>query len=129
MPDAPDNAAPVRIDRWLCAARIYKSRSQAQDACEGGHVRINDNAARSSQLVKVGDLVRCTAPRGLVVLEVTKLADKRLGPPLARQLYVDHSPPPPPKEERVVVGLRARGAGRPTKADRRAIQRFRGGDG
>ena len=63
MPDAPDNAAPVRIDRWLCAARIYKSRSQAQDACEGGHVRINDNAARSSQLVKVGDLVRCTAPR------------------------------------------------------------------
>jgi ribosome-associated heat shock protein Hsp15 len=119
------NAASVRIDRWLCAARIYKSRTQAQEACDGGHVRINDHPARSSQPVKVGDVVRCQAPRGLVILEVKKLADKRLSPPLARELYEDHSPPPPPKEERIPIGFRERGAGRPTKADRRALERLR----
>lgn len=117
----------VRIDRWLTAARIYKSRTQAQEACDGGHVRINDNTARSSQIVKVGDIVRCHAPRGLVILEVKKLADKRLSPPLARELYEDQSPPPPPKEELIPVARRDRGAGRPTKADRRAIARLRRG--
>ncbi len=119
--------ATVRIDRWLCAARIYKSRSQAQEACEGGHVRVNDNAAKPSQSVKVGDFVRCNAPRGVVIVEVVKLAEKRLAAALARELYTDHSPPPPPKEERIPIGLRDRGAGRPTKADRRAIQRLRRG--
>ena len=123
---SPDLAG-VRIDRWLCAARLYKSRTQAQDACEGGHVRINEQAAKPSHLVKIGDRVRCHAPRGTLIVEVKKLADKRLGPPLARELYDDHSPPPPPKEERIPIGLRDRGAGRPTKADRRALQRLRRG--
>lgn len=113
----------IRIDRWLCAARIFKSRTQAHDACEGGLVRINDEAARSSRVVKVGDEVRAHAPRGLVIVKVLKLAPKRLGAPLARELYEDHSPPPPPREERVAV--RARGAGRPTKSDRRALERLR----
>jgi ribosome-associated heat shock protein Hsp15 len=71
----------------------------------------------------VGDEVRALAPRGLMVLRVSKLAEKRLGAPLARELYEDHSPPPPPPEERVAV--RARGAGRPTKAERRALERMR----
>jgi ribosome-associated heat shock protein Hsp15 len=117
----------VRIDRWLCAARIYKSRSQAQEACEGGHVRINDVSVKPSQLLKVGDTVRCQAPRGLTILLVVKLDDKRLSAPLARELYEDHSPPPPPTEERVPIGLRDRGAGRPTKAERRATERLRRG--
>jgi ribosome-associated heat shock protein Hsp15 len=117
----------VRIDRWLCAARIYKSRNQAQEACEGGHVRINDVSVKPSQLLKVGDTVRCQAPRGLTILLVVKLGDKRLSAPLARELYEDHSPPPPPKEERMPIGLRERGAGRPTKADRRATERLRRG--
>jgi ribosome-associated heat shock protein Hsp15 len=114
----------IRIDRWLTAARIYKSRNLAQTACEAGHVRINDLHARPSHLVKIGDEVRALAPRGLVVLQVKGLADKRLSASLAQLLYEDHSPPPPPKEERVAV--RERGAGRPTKADRRAIARLRG---
>lgn len=116
----------TRIDRWLCAARIFKSRTQAHDACEGGLVRLNDVAVRSSHGVRVGDEVRAHAPRGLVILRVLKLADKRLGAAFARELYEDHSPPPPPKEERVAV--RERGAGRPTKAERRAIDRFRSRD-
>ena len=113
----------VRIDRWLCAARLYKSRTTATDACSGGRVKLNGSTARPSQPLRVGDEVRAQAPRGLVVLEVVALADKRLSPPKARELYVDHSPASPPSEPH--VGTRARGAGRPTKADRRALQRFR----
>ncbi len=86
-------------------------------------MKVNGNAARSSQPVAVGDELRAQAPRGLVVLKVLALAPKRLGPVPARELYEDHSPPPPPKEQ--LMGLRLRGAGRPTKADRRAMERLR----
>lgn len=114
----------VRVDRWLCAARIFKSRTAAQDACAGGHVRVNQNSVRASHLLRVGDRVEASAPRGRVILVVVALGDKRLSPPAARLLYEDHSPPPPPPEAQLAV--RDRGAGRPTKADRRRIERFRG---
>jgi ribosome-associated heat shock protein Hsp15 len=116
----------VRLDRFLCASRLFKSRTLAQAACEANHVQVNGEPARSSHLLRVGDEIRAFSPRGSIVWEVQKLADKRLGPPEARALYEDHSPPPPPKEERVAV--RERGAGRPTKADRRAVDRLRGDD-
>ena len=114
----------VRVDRWLTAARIYKSRTIAQDAVRAGHVEVNGKRAEPSTPVTVGDQVEARAPRGLFVAEVKALADKRLSPPAARALYEDFSPPPPPREERVAV--RARGAGRPTKAERRATERLRG---
>lgn len=114
----------TRIDRWLTATRVFKSRNLAQAACEAGHVRINDLQARPSHVVKIGDEVRALAPRGTVVYVVKGIAEKRLSAALAQLLYEDHSPPPPPKEERVAV--RERGAGRPTKADRRALNRLRG---
>lgn len=117
-------AAEIRIDRWLTAARIFKSRTLAQAACEAGHVRINEQHVKPSQHVRIGDEVRALAPRGSVVLIVKGLGDKRLSAALAQLLYEDHSPPPPPREERVAV--RDRGAGRPTKADRRALSRLRG---
>jgi len=113
----------VRIDRWLCAARIFHSRTQAAAACASSRVAINGAKVRASHPVCVGDRVTAAAPRGPVVLDVLGLADKRLGPPLARELYEDHSPPPPPREERVAP--RNRGAGRPTKRDRRAMERLR----
>jgi ribosome-associated heat shock protein Hsp15 len=116
----------VRVDRWLSAARIYKSRTQAGDACTAGHVKVNALSVKPSYALKVGDEVVAHAPRGLVVLEVKKLGEKRVSAALARELYEDHSPPPPPREERVAPRLR--GAGRPTKADRRAMDRFRGDD-
>ncbi len=87
-------------------------------------MRVNGEPARSSHSLRVGDEIRAFAPRGPVIWNVLALAEKRLGAPEARLLYEDHSPPPPPKEERVAV--RSRGAGRPTKADRRAMERFRG---
>lgn len=117
-------AEQTRIDRWLTATRIFKSRTLAQQACDAGHVRINDVQVKPSTTVKIGDEVRAFAPRGTVVFLVKGLADKRLSAALAQLLYEDHSPPPPPKEERVAV--RDRGAGRPTKADRRALSRLRG---
>jgi ribosome-associated heat shock protein Hsp15 len=113
----------VRIDRWLSAARIYASRSQATDACTAGHVTLNGAAARPSHLAHVGDELVAHAPRGHVVLKIIKLADKRLAPPLARELYEDHSPPPPPREE--LFPMRTPGTGRPTKQERRRMLRFR----
>ena len=89
-------------------------------------MRVNGEPARSSHALRVGDEIRAFSPRGSIVWEVLQLAEKRLGATEARLLYADHSPPPPPKEERVAV--RERGAGRPTKADRRATERFRGDD-
>jgi len=113
----------VRIDRWLSAARIYASRSQATEACAAGNVTLNGAIVRASHAVRIGDELSAHAPRGYVVLKILKLAEKRLGPPLARELYEDHSPPPPPREER--FPMRERGAGRPTKQERRKMERFR----
>jgi ribosome-associated heat shock protein Hsp15 len=114
----------VRVDRWLCAARVYKSRTEATRACGAGQVEVNGVAARPATPVKVGDQLCAQAPRGKLVLVIRALADKRQSPPKARELYEDHSPPPPPREERMPA--RPRGAGRPTKADRRAFERMRG---
>jgi ribosome-associated heat shock protein Hsp15 len=115
----------VRLDRWLCAARIFKSRTLATDACGGGHVLLNDAPARPGKGVHVGDRIECRKGERLFVLEVLRLAERRLSAPLARELYADHSPPPPPREPRFAP--RERGAGRPTKRDRRALERLRGG--
>jgi ribosome-associated heat shock protein Hsp15 len=119
-------ADSVRLDRFLCASRLFKSRTLAQAACEASHVRVNGEPARSSHPLRVGDEVRAHAPRGPVIWHVLELAEKRLGPAEARALYADHSPPPPPKEERLAI--RKRGAGRPTKSDRRALNRLRRAD-
>lgn len=116
----------VRVDRWLCATRLYKTRSQAQQACVGGLVKLNGVAVKPSHPLRVGDEVSAEAPRGTTVWRVLGLAEKRLGAPEAQQLYEDHSPPPPPKEERVAPRLR--GAGRPTKTERRALDRLRDHD-
>lgn len=114
------------MDRWLVAARVFKTRGLAQIACTGGRVKVNGEAVKPSSILKRGDELRTEGPRGPLVFVVRELADKRLSAPQARELYEDHSPPPPPKEE--LLAVRERGAGRPTKADRRALERLRGGD-
>lgn len=114
----------VRIDRWLCATRLYKTRSLSQQACVGGLVKLNGSNVRPSHLVRPGDEIRAEAPRGTIVWIVLAIGEKRLSAALARELYEDRSPPPPPREE-ANVAPRARGAGRPTKAERRALERLR----
>jgi len=112
----------VRVDRWLCAARIYKSRTLAREACVAGHVRVNGTSVKPSAPVRVGDEIKSHLARGPVVLMVLGLEEKRQSPARARELFEDRSPPAPPPEDRV---LRPRRKGRPTKADRRAVDRFR----
>jgi ribosome-associated heat shock protein Hsp15 len=116
----------VRVDRFLCATRLFKSRTLAHDACEAGHVEVNGETVRASRLVRIGDEIRALAPRGRIVIVVSALEEKRQGAPRAKELYEDHSPPPVEREMK--VALRDRGAGRPTKADRRAIARLTGGN-
>jgi len=89
----------VRVDRWLCAARIFASRSQANAACDGGKISINGTKVKASHAVRVGDEVSGRAPRGNIVLDVLVLAEKRLSPTMARELYRDRSPPPLPRDE------------------------------
>lgn len=117
----------VRIDQFLTAARLCKSRAIARDACVGGHVKLNGSTVKPSHGVRPGDEIRATLARGPVIVKVLNVAEKRLSPSLARMLYEDHSPPPPPKEE-WAAPKRDRGAGRPTKSDRRALARLRGTD-
>ncbi|HEY8523543.1 MAG TPA: RNA-binding S4 domain-containing protein [Acidimicrobiales bacterium] len=116
----------TRVDRWLWAVRLYKTRGAATEACRGGHVRVNGSPAKPSAPVRVGDRVEATAGGRRRVLEVARVIDKRVGAPVAAECVVDHSPPPPPKEERMPPPFaRPRGAGRPTKRERRQLDRFR----
>lgn len=117
---------PVRIDAWIWAVRLLKTRSLAADACRGGHVKVNGEAVKPSALIVPGDKVRLWANHREYIVEVTKTVKKRVGAPVARKCYIDHSPPPPPKEILASMPMRDRGAGRPTKRDRRQLDRLRG---
>ena len=117
----------VRIDAWLWAVRLYKTRSAATAAVRAGHVRIDGEPVKAATPVVVGNRVRVRQDGGERILEVTGLIAKRVGAPVARQQYVDHSPPPVPREL-LAVGHRERGAGRPTKRDRRQLDALRGRD-
>jgi ribosome-associated heat shock protein Hsp15 len=119
----------TRVDRWLWAVRMYPTRTAATDAVHGGHVRVNAKATKPATAVRVGDRVTATLGDHERVLEVTRVIEKRVGAPIAVACYVDHSPPPPPREEYVrPLFVRDRATGRPTKRERRQLDRFRRGD-
>jgi ribosome-associated heat shock protein Hsp15 len=115
----------TRVDRWLWAVRIYSTRTEATDACHGGHVEVNGRPAKPATPVKVGDRVEALAHERRRVLEVVRVIDKRVGAPIAATCVVDHSPPPPPREYVAPLFVRDRGSGRPSKKDRRQLDRFR----
>jgi ribosome-associated heat shock protein Hsp15 len=116
----------TRVDRWLWSVRVFKTRSDATTACRAGHVRVNGARAKPATLVRVGDRVEMRARGRQRVLEVVQVIDKRVGASIAEECLIDHSPPPPPKEHDQPVFARDRGAGRPTKRDRRRLDRLRG---
>ena len=119
----------MRIDQWLHAVRITKTRSDAAAACRGGHVRINGATAKPSSSVKLGDHVEARVNQRERIVDVTKVITKRVGAAVAVECFDDHSPPPPePDTFRPLFAVRDRGAGRPTKRDRRQIDRVRGRD-
>ena len=115
----------VRIDKWLWAARFFKSRTLAATACAGGKVDVNGDAAKPSRTVRPGDLLQVTLSRARRIVRVTALAERRGGASEAAALYDDLTPPPPPREARPApVAYRPPGAGRPTKRARRRIDRL-----
>lgn len=105
---------------------MTKTRSDAAAACRSGHVTVNGRTAKPSTPVKVGDRVEALLHDRERILEVTALIVKRVGAAVAVDCFVDHSPPPPEPEFDVPVFQRDRGAGRPTKRDRRELDRLRG---
>jgi len=117
----------TRVDQWVWAVRLYRTRSLASTSIKAGHVRLNGERTKPSAKVKVGDEVRVRAEGYEKVFEVVQLLEKRVGAPLAAEAYVDRSPPPPTRSEYAgAFGYRDRGTGRPTKRDRRDMDRLRG---
>lgn len=115
----------TRVDRWLWAVRVFKTRSAATEACRGGHVRVNGVRAKPAATVRAGDTVHARVHGRDRVLEVARVVDKRVGAPVAAECVVDRSPEPA-REPTAQVSERGRGAGRPTKRERRQLERVRG---
>lgn len=118
----------VRVDAWLWAIRLFKTRSQAATACRGGHVRVDDATAKPAQIVVPGMRVRVRVAGRERIVEVVRPINKRVSATLAAGCFIDHSPPPPPKEILASMPHRDRGAGRPTKRERRDLDRLMGRD-
>jgi ribosome-associated heat shock protein Hsp15 len=116
----------VRVDRWLWAVRLTKTRSGAAQACRAGHVQVNGVRAKPAAPVKAGDTVRIRVGDRERVVEVARLLETRVGAELAAACLVDRSPPPPPRDPLGRQGFRDPGMGRPTKRDRRRLDRTRG---
>ena len=117
----------VRLDVWLWSARLMPTRSAATAACRGGHVRRNGEPVKASQKIVVGDELRVRSPGREKIVVVTCLLTKRVGAPIARECYEDHSPEPAPQLA-AAPPRRERGTGRPTKRERRQFERLRGRD-
>src|SRR5262245_55788627 len=119
--------AALRVDRGLWAARFFKTRSLATGACMGGKVDVNDEAAKPARLVRAGDMVKVTLPQGRRrIVKVLTLDDRRGPATAARALYEDLTPPEPPRPRQAPPPYRPPGAGRPTKRERREIDRLIG---
>lgn len=103
--------------------RLFKTRSAASDACRGGHVRVNSQTAKPASAVRAGDTVTAYAGGRERVLEVVRVIDRRVGAPLAAECLIDRSPPPPRRDAPAFA--RDPSSGRPTKRDRRRLDRLR----
>ena len=126
MPSAMTPSTPsARIDLWLKHVCVVRHRAEATEACKGGLVKVNGRRVKPSADVRVGDLVELTEPRyrKLVVLGVPP---KQASKEEARLLYRDETPPPTPTEVAVRIAMRDEGAGRPTKKERREMERWKG---
>lgn len=118
----------VRVDKWLWAVRVFKTRSIATEACKKGRVTISDIAVKPSRVVKVGDVIKVRKPPVTYSYQVLGLAEKRMGAALVEGYMKDITP----KEELDLLDTqknmgwfnRERGTGRPTKKERRDLDDF-----
>lgn len=106
--------------------RATPTRAASTELCRAGHVRVNDAGAKPSTTVRPGDIVTARLGDRQRVLEVVRAIDKRVGAPVASECIVDHSPPRPPRGFDSPGLVRDRSTGRPTKRDRRRIDRLLG---
>jgi len=119
----PLAADETRIDKWLCAVRLVKTRPLATQLCDAGHVRVNGSPAKPSTKVGAGDRVEAFIADRERVVEVVRPIESRVGAPVAATCYVDHSPPVVPKAGPEIRPVR--GEGRPSKRQRRDFDRLR----
>ncbi len=121
----------VRVDKWLWSVRIFKNRTLATDACKSGKVKIDGVNVKPSYNLHIGEIVKVKKNGFLFTFRVEKLIQKRVGAPLAQECYTDLTP----EEElnkfndwfigKASPEKREKGAGRPTKKERRRIDRFK----
>jgi ribosome-associated heat shock protein Hsp15 len=128
--DAPLRTEPVRVDKWLWAARFFKTRSLAADAVDGGKVQVNGDRAKPSKSVKPGDEVRLRLGPYEHVVIVRGTAERRGSAPEAQRLYEETTASREAREKlhwqltKAAPAMEA-APGRPTKQDRRALEKFR----
>jgi len=121
----------VRVDKWLWAARFFKTRGIALDAVKGGKVELNGSKPKPSKTVSAGDTLKITQAHRKVEVTVKVVSDKRGSADIAETLYqldsevLNQKSPP---AHMALAGYRERGAGRPTKRDRRKIEQLSLGD-
>lgn len=120
----------VRLDTYLWAIRMYKSRSIASEAIKGGKVKLNDEGVKASHIIKIGERYILSMPQGVKkIIEVSGFIEKRQSFEIAKQHYIDRSPPVEKQEKledmffRVNI-KRDKGTGRPTKKDKRDLKDF-----
>ena len=120
----------VRVDKWLWSVRVFRTRTAASDACAAGRVVVNGEQAKPATKVAVGDVVEARRKDRTIVYEVTAIIEKRVSAANAAECFDDRSPPPEPRRQGIDVpppgGARERGSGRPTKRERRELDRLRG---
>lgn len=126
MSTVASTPATTRVDRWTWAVRLFRTRALAAAAIRAGHVKVNGDRAKPATQVRVGDEVRVREGGVERIVEVARVIEKRVGAALVADVLVDRTPPPPKPTEVALVPTRDRGAGRPTKRERREIERFRG---
>lgn len=120
----------TRIDKWLWATRWFKTRTMATNACNSGKVKMNDKSVKASTIVEVGQQLVVRKNNIRYTLLVEKIIEKRVGAPLARECYTDLTPPEEKEISKSIswfnkFEVRDKGVGRPTKKDRRDIERFK----
>ena len=118
----------VRIDKWMWATRIFKTRTIASDACKKNRISVGGSTVKPSRMVKVGDVISVRKPPVTYSFRVLDVTDKRMGAKLVPQFLENITPP----EEYEILEMnkisgfvnRAKGLGRPTKKDRRELEGF-----
>jgi ribosome-associated heat shock protein Hsp15 len=116
---------PVRVDKWLWAVRIFKTRSLATAACRLGHVTLAGQALKAAHGVKIDQVLMVKKDNLTRTFKVLGLLDKRVGAPIAKEYVEDQTPESELQKARDIrfqsVGWRPKGAGRPTKKERRDL--------